>query len=285
MKLSEAVGSADAAMLNSHAAQEYASVYMTPTARKINDAFFKYNGMEAWNRGMRVGATRSAVMFIQRHAQEPSQHSVRWLKELGLTRADLRFDTDGNLITDKQTLMAGGMEKAAAEAHIDRLYTAINRWVQGAIITPNAAQRPSWSSDPHYSMFFHLKQFSYSFHQTVLKRAVKEMEHGNMAPIGAFLWYVPVMIASDVAKGMLLNGGELPAHLKGMDLGGWLKHGIERAGVGGIGQIGVDAGHDIWSLGGPAVEQTINAFTSPIGKTVSDALPMSPLAKAVLRPN
>jgi hypothetical protein len=103
-----------------------------------------------------------------------------------------------------------------AEVEMERVHQAIRRWVQGAVLTPNAAQRPAWSSDPHYSMFFHLKQFSYSFHQTILKRAVKEMNYGNMAPMGAFMWYVPVMIASDITKGLLQGGGSLPSHMQGM---------------------------------------------------------------------
>ena len=278
-KLALAVGSVDADLFAHHVADEYSSAYMTKGAKRVNDFFFRANGMESFNRGMRVGATKSAVQFIQRHAALPEAHSARWLKELGLNKGMLKMDADGQLIIDKHELIAQGMGKAEAEVYISRMYSAINRWVQGAILTPNAAQRPAWSSDPTYSIFFHLKQFSYSFHQTVLKRAVQEMNHGNMTPIAAFAGYIPVMLVSDLVKGLIQGGGELPAHMKGMDLGDHIMRASERAGLLGIGQIGVDAGQDMWSLGGPAVEQIMDSFTAPLSQTALNALPANPLYK------
>lgn len=283
-RLASAVGSVDAAVWNHHVSDEYASVYMSPAAKKINDIMFKANGMEAWNRGMRIAATRSAVMFIQRHKSLPDTHSARWLEEIGLKPADIDISADGELITDKHTLATHlGIDKDAAAAKIDKIHYAINRWVQGAILTPNAAQRPAWGSDPHYSMFFHLKQFSYSFHQTLIKRAVNELDHGNLAPLGAFLWYIPVMIASDITKGLIQGGGELPAHMKGMDLGDWLLHGAQRAGLLGVGQMGVDATGDLSSIGGPAVEQVIDAFSDPLERTTIKAMPAHGLYAEALR--
>ena len=277
-KLALAVGSVDAAIFSHHVSEEYASVYMGRRQKKYNDTFFKLNGMEGWNRGARIGATKAAALFIQRHASTPEVHSARWLKELGLSAATVPLDADGNLITDKRTLMKEkGVTMEEAEAQIEKVYAGIARWVEGAIITPNAAQRPAWSSDPHWSMFFHLKQFMYSFHQTILKRAVSELGHGNLAPMGTFLWYVPVMIASDVMRGLVQGGGELPAHMKGMTLGDWVIRGGERAGLLSVGQIGVDAGRDIWSVGGPMVEQTIDAMVEPLGETTLKALPAHPL--------
>jgi hypothetical protein len=283
-KLAMAVGSVDAAMFSHHVADEYSSMYMSKKAARLNDTFFRLNGMESWNRGVRVGATQAAVNFLQRHAKKPEVHSERWLKELGLTPADLTFNAEGQLITDKNALAAQkGISKAVAEVEMERVHQAIRRWVQGAVLTPNAAQRPAWSSDPHYSMFFHLKQFSYSFHQTILKRAVKEMNYGNMAPMGAFMWYVPVMIASDITKGLLQGGGSLPSHMQGMTAGDWVMRGVERSGLLGVGAIGVDAQSDLYSIAGPAVEQTIDAFGQPIGKTIVDALPGKPLYAEALR--
>lgn len=283
-KLAMAVGSVDAAMFSHHVSDEYSSAYMGKNAKKVNDFFFKANGMEAMNRGMRVGATRSAVNFIQRHRTLPEVHSARWLKELELDPKKITVDADGNLILDKHDLVAAkGISMQQAEAEIADLYRAINQWVEGAVLTPNAAQRPSWSSDPTWSVFFHLKQFSYSFHQTILKRAVKEMNYGNLAPIGAFAAYIPVMIASDIVKGLIQGGGELPGHMKGMDLGDWVAHGANRAGLLGVGQLGIDAGHDIWSVGGPAAEQIADAFVEPLSKTTLKALPVHGLYAEALK--
>lgn len=281
-KLAEHIGAVDAAILSHHASEEYSSTYLTRWAKRINDAFFKINGMEAWNRGMRVGAVKSAAAFIARHKSLPDVHSARWLQELGLTPDAITLDADGDLITDVETLMAQtGATKGEAQRQIDAIHSALNRWVLGAILTPNAAQRPAWASDPHYSLFFHLKQFSYSFHQTILKRAVKEMNHGNLGPIATFAGYIPVMLASDLMKGLIVGGGELPAHMKGMDLGDHIMRAINRTGTLGIAQIGVDASHDMFSVLGPSAEQVVDGITSPIADTTLRALPLNPILRAV----
>jgi hypothetical protein len=131
-------------------------------------------------------------------------------------------------------------------------------------------------------MLFHLKQFSYSFHQTILKRAVAEMKYGNMAPMGAFIWYIPTMIAADITKGLIQGGGELPPYMKGYSAGDWLLHAGNRAGLAGIGVIGVDAAEDVASLGGPAVEQVIDGLRDPLERTAVNALPLhSVFARAI----
>jgi hypothetical protein len=283
-RMAMAVGSVDAAVWNHHVSDEYASVYMSPGAKKINDFMFKANGMEAWNRGMRVAATKSAAMFIARHKSLPDTHSERWLKEIGLKPADIQLNADGELVYNKHELAAlQGIEVDEAAKHVEKIHYAINRWVQGAVLTPNAAQRPAWGSDPHYSMFFHLKQFAYSFHQTLIKRAVKELEYGNLAPLGAFVWYIPVMIASDVTKGLIQGGGELPAHMKGMDLGDWVAHGVQRSGLLGVGELGMGAASDVASIGGPAVEQIIDAYSDPLERTAVKAMPAHGLYAEALK--
>lgn len=284
-KLAEHIGAVDAALFAHHVSDEYSSVYMERGAKKINDTMFKLNGMEAWNRGMRVAGVKNAVAFIERHAAGADKiHSARWLKELGLDPSNIPLDDDGQLITDKNVLMAvKGIGKSQAEREIDAVHYAINRWVEGAVLTPNAAQRPAWGSDPHYSMFFHLKQFSYSFHQTILKRAVNEMNHGNLAPMGAFAWYIPTMIAADITKGLIQGGGELPAYMKGYDAGDWVMHGVQRAGVLGAAQLGVDASGDMFSLAGPGAEQMIDAMREPLSDTVIKALPAHGLFAQALK--
>jgi len=283
--LAEAAGVVDVALFTNHVSDEYSSVFMDGNAKKINDVLFKMNGMEAWDRGMRIAATKSAALFIARHKALPdATHSARWLAEVGLTPEDIHLDERGELITDKHDLQDTlGITKEDAERQADKMNYALARWVQGAVLSPNAAHRPAWGSDPHYSMFFHLKQFTYSFHQTVLKRAVNELEYGNLAPMGTFAWYIPVMIASDVTKGLIQGGGELPSHMKGMDAAQWLMRGAERGGMLGIGAIGVDAGHDLASLGGPAVEQIVDAWGAPARNTAINALPLHGLYAEALK--
>ena len=284
-RLAELAGVVDSATFSHLLTDEYGSVYMGSKASKINEMMFKTNGMEAWNRAMRVGATKSAVAFIERHNKGKDKHSARWMEDLGLAPGTLKLDEDGRLIYDKRVLLAAypDMEMSEAEAYIGKVHAAINRWVESAILSPNAAQRPAWGSDPHFGMFWHLKQFAYSFHETIMKRAIGEAGHGNYAPLGVFAWYVPAMIAADVTKGLMLGAGELPGYMKNYDLGDWVMHGVKRAGILGIGDIGIEATKDVTSLAGPTVEQATDFFFKPLEDNLIKALPANALySRAIL---
>ena len=82
----------------------------------------------------------------------------------------------------------------------------MGRWVDAAILRPNAAQRTAWMSDPHYSVFAHMKQFAYTFHDVIMKRAwIEAKAHKNFGPMGVLLaTFTPMMIAADAAKSLLL---------------------------------------------------------------------------------
>ena len=283
--LAENAGVIGAAVFSHLISDEYGSVFLDGKTKKINETMFKLNGMEPWNRAMRVAATKSAVNFIEKHLNNPTKHSERWLDELGLGKMDVPLDADGRLVTDRRVLSALRPEMTLQEAELmtSKVHSAIVRWVEGAILSPNAAQRPAWGSDPHYSMFWHLKQFAYSFHQTMMRRGMNEAAHGNMMPLGVFAWYIPVMIAADVTKGLMLGAGSLPPYMKGYDLGDWMMHGVDRAGLLGPGQIAIDAVQHPTSLGGPMFEQIPDLFTQPVEESLVRALPVNSLyARAVL---
>ncbi|GHT92837.1 hypothetical protein FACS1894116_03680 [Betaproteobacteria bacterium] len=200
--------------------QSHSSQFMTGTARRWNNALFKWNGLEAWNRAMRIQATGTAMNFIKRHINQPGEHSQRYLEELFPKGTDFNalFDKDGNL--------------DPANEHVIR---AVQKWVNGAILRPNAAHRPILASDPHYTMFYHLKQFSYSFHKVILRRVAIEMKHGNYSPLVSLVSVgLPLMIASDVGKELLIPGDE-PYWMKN-GLGGVVEHGVSRANLLGLPQ-------------------------------------------------
>lgn len=274
-RLAEIAGVVDSATFSHLLADEYGSVYHTGTTRKINEVMFKANGMEAWNRAMRVGATEAAVNFITRHAKGESKDSARWMRELGLSAKDLHYTADGDLITDKRVLMSEkpDMSLEEAELAVAKLHSSILRWVEGAILSPNAAQRPAWASDPSYGVFWHLKQFAYSFHETIMRRAVNEAKHGNALPLGVFAWYIPVMIASDVIKGLATGMGDLPSYMQGYDVGDWVQHGVDRSGVLGKYHLLIDGIQDPAGVPGPMFDQVIDIITEPVEKTFIDALP------------
>lgn len=220
--------------------QTYSSQFMHGKLRKLNDALFKYNGLEGWNRGMRIQATGAAVNFIKAHLTKPNEHSKRYLTELfgeGYETLDL-MNADGEL-----------------NYQSDKVKEGVFAWVNGAILRPNASMRPIYASDPRYQLLYHLKQFAYAFHKVILRRAWIEAKAGNYAP-GAVLFtgYVPVSIAADAVKELLLPD-EDPPWTK-MGLGAYLSHGVSRANLGGVPQMMLgNVFSDPTSILGPAVDQ------------------------------
>lgn len=254
-KLAESIGTVDAGTFLEALGQTYSSLYMNGKMKRLNDTLFKINGMEAWNRAMRVSATGAAINFIQRHAAGESNNSQRWIDELYFDSKPV-FNSEGELD------MAN---KANQEA--------VMRWVDGAILRPNAAQRPAWASDPHWALIFHFKQFAYSFHLVILKRAYGEMKNGNLNPVVTLMaGYIPVMVAADTMKSLLLSGDEPPWMKQGVD--GMISHGAMRANLLGIPQLGLEAyNKDLFGLAGPSVEWAKDWVTEPIGDQAVKSLP------------
>lgn len=258
-QLADMLGVIDNAALVQDLGAQYSQGMVGDTARKINDGFFRFNLMEQFNRSMRVGATEAALKFMQKHSTgNASAHSARWMRELGLMRGDVQVVNGRVALTQADGLTA------AQEA---RIRTAVNRWVDGAVLRPDAADKPIWMNDPAWALVAHLKQFVYAFHHTILKRVGHEMRNGNYAPAMALASYVPIMIASDMAKGMLQNGGDEPEWKKNWGLEDYVAHGVQRAGLLGIGQLGVDAytdmqrgGTGVGALAGPTLEQMGDAL-------------------------
>ena len=287
-EIAELVGVIDSAMLNHITSDMYTQGMVGGTAKKINNAFFKYNLMEGLNRSYRVGATAAALKFIAKHADgTASRHSQRWIKELGLDPSDVKVYQDRIALTQAEGL--------SPEAEV-RLHAAINQWVDGAILRPDAADKPIWMNDPHYAIFSHLKQFIYSFQKTIIERTVHEFKNGNYTPAMALASYVPMMIASDFIKGMIQGGGSQPDWKKDWGPVEYVGYGVQRAGLLSVGQFGVDAyenmsrgGLGVTALGGPAIEQLVDVLgtlsgRNQFGDVALDALPANALYSEAIGP-
>ncbi len=262
----------------------YAQGMSNNTGRKVNDTFFKYNLMAQFNTSMRVGATEAAVGFMAKHADgKASTHSARWMAELGFKPGEM-IVKDGRPLMTQAEFKAHGMTDAQAQTASDRMAIALNKWVDGAILRPNAAHKPIWMNDPRFALFSHLKQFVYSFQETILKRVINEARHGNAGPAYALAAYVPFMIAADVMKGMLVSGGGVPDDRKNWDLVDYVGYGTQRAGLFGVSQIGIDIAKDVHrggvglgAVAGPTLEQLGDAVSVVAGPQQFETFAMNSL--------
>lgn len=253
--LAESLGTIENAALMHSLGALYSQGMTGSVGRKINDTFFRFNLMEQYNRSMRVAATESAISFITRHAAGADpKNSARWLAELNLDKSDVSLDANGRM----KVTEADGLTKDQAI----KVRDAINKWVDGAVLRPDQADKPIWFNDPHFALISHLKQFTYAFQHTIIDRVVREAKEGNYKPAALLSSYIPIMIAADYMKGFIQGGGEQPAWKRDWGPADYLWSGAQRAGIFGVGQFGIDAAESVGrgdsplgSLAGPTVEQ------------------------------
>lgn len=255
-------------MMNAYG-DAYSGNYMSRGLKKLNETFFRWNGMEGWNKAMRVQATIAGSQFILKHLRTVNDEkadpkvkaeSKRYLDEMGLKAEDLKkVETKAVSLTRRQ-LHAGDpaveviwatnnqeeLLKSKEDDTTYRLRRALFKFVDSAVLRPNAAHRPIWGSDPRFALIFHLKQFTHSFQEVIMKRVWHEWKQGNTKPAQVALTYIPFMAAADAAKAMLLGKGF------DMSLGQFFGKEVERSGLLGTGQYAVDAVQDMARGGNPA---------------------------------
>lgn len=271
-QLAAQMGVIDSAVLMHSIGSTFSQGMVSDTGRRVNNAFFKYNLMEQYNTSMRVAGTESAINFLGRHADGKfNQHSTRWLAELGMQPGEV-IVKNGRPLLSASEFEAHGYSPARAQGAADKMSLAVNKWVDGAVLRPNAAHKPIWMNDPHYALVSHLKQFVYSFQETILKRVANETRHGNLGPAYALASYVPFMMAADLMKGFIVGGGAQPDYKESWGLSDYLWSGMQRAGLFGVGQFGIDTAKDmqrggsgLGALSGPTVEQLGDAASTVFG--------------------
>lgn len=255
-------------MMNAYG-DAYSGNYMSRSLKKLNETFFRWNGMEGWNKAMRVQATIAGSQFILKHLRTVNDEkadakvkaeSKRYLDEMGLKAEDLKKVETKAVSLTRRMLHAGDpaveviwatnnreeLLKSKEDDTTYRLRRALFKFVDSAVLRPNAAHRPIWGSDPRFALIFHLKQFTHSFQEVIMKRVWHEWKQGNTKPAQVALTYIPFMAAADAAKTMLLGKGF------DMSLGQFFGKEVERSGLLGTGQYAVDAVQDMARGDNPA---------------------------------
>ena len=146
-------------------------------------------------------ALSAGKQFLKRHTQNPNKYSTRFLKELGLKKSDVVYNSDGTLklLTYDQVQEATASERKRDAA----VKNALAQFVDEAILRPNPSQRPLWASDPHFMLVFHLKSFMFSFHKVYIERIMNEIKYGNYAPAANLMAYVPAFVAVGFTKELI----------------------------------------------------------------------------------
>lgn len=255
-------------MMNAYG-DAYSGNYMSRGLKKLNESFFRWNGMEGWNKAMRVQATIAGSQFILKHLRtvndekadpKAKAESKRYLDEMGLKAEDLKkVETKAVSLTHRmlhagdpavEVIWATNNREERLKSKEDdttyRLRRALFKFVDSAVLRPNAAHRPIWGSDPRFALIFHLKQFTHSFQEVIMKRVWHEWKQGNTKPAQVALTYIPFMAAADAAKAILLGKGF------NMSLGQFFGKEVERSGLLGTGQYAVDAVQDMARGDNPA---------------------------------
>jgi len=250
----------------------YAGMGMSQFAKSLNNKFFKYNGMELWNRNMRTAATQAGMRFITRNLD-----NKRYMEELGLDKKNVFQSPDGRLLITKDQIAehlaatTPGMKNIdqVAQKAAEQVHSALFKFVDESVLRPNAAHRPVWGSDPHYSLIFHLKQYTYSFQNVMLKHVAREERNGNITPAMILSSYVPFAIAAGMVRGSIA-GTLNSTH----DLYNIITQSLDRSGIGGVYTFKGDAVGDVMrgkvpgtSFMGPSFDHLMTLLGGLSGRT------------------
>jgi len=145
--------------------------FMDTAARNWTDGFFKYTGLQWFTNFTRTFATGMGVQFLLRHAKNETNNprSERYLVDLGVTAQEiLAWENSGRDITTPE----GRAVKFA-----------LQKFVESSILRPNAAERPSWASDPRWALVWQLKSYFYAFYTKIIggikREAATRLEEGE----------------------------------------------------------------------------------------------------------
>ena len=137
--------------------------------RMLSMGFFRYTQLERWTVFTRKFAAGMGRDFLIKHAKQVKEGyegdqetllSARYLKDLDVTADQVLAGlTPGNT--------------KGLDAHPE-VKTALGRFVDEAIVRPNAAERPMWASDPHWAIVWQLKSFYYAYGKNIIGGLLRE---------------------------------------------------------------------------------------------------------------
>ena len=262
-------------------------------AHKVNETVFKWNGMSTWVRTTRYMAVVAAHGFLLKHGRGESEQSRRYLAELNLQPREIPRDPNNKrrveLLTPSEYKRASGDRKDLD----DRLKSALQEFVDNAILRPNSTQQPLWYSDPYMGLITQYKAFGYAIFNQIGGRIAHEWKHGNHRVLLAAMAYVPVGMMAELLREFIQYGFD--GHPKRAEWGAtdYASLATQRSGLFGpqtatLTDIAGDFQYNRTpgtSLTGPVIGQATNFMDGK--NTAGDfesALPASPLWKNHINP-
>ena len=177
---------------------------LDPTVRRATDKFFQWTGLTALTTFSREVASGMAKRFLLEHANHPTARSDRYLRQLGVTYAEVRQWEENDFSFD-------GPEGPAIKA-------ALQRFVESSVLRPNSAERPVWASDPRFALIWQLKSFIYAFNKVILTGLEREVAHRFLNGEG---------VASSLGPLLLITMASfMPMAALGLELREWAKVGL-----------------------------------------------------------
>jgi hypothetical protein len=241
-------------------------IYMNEKLRKVNKFFFKSIGLEQWTRGTRIGAMRASLEYLKNNA-----NSAALLEELGLEVGMIQefdvLDANGNVIDRRIKIKPEEFNPENPRDAYEtarKVQNAIFRMVEESILRPSAATRPLWASDMRFRLLGHLKSYTFTWHNQILRQLFTRAGNAETRAQAALVFmplltYIPVMLAADVARDMI-QGDD-----KDRDLDETVFRAIQRSAILGMGTFLMDIEDELDYGGlptntvlGPVIDSTLN---------------------------
>jgi hypothetical protein len=258
-------------------------IYMNEKLRKVNKFFFKSIGLEQWTRGTRVGALRASLEYLKKYKNDEQR-----LAELGLEVGMIQEFEDRIMIKPEEfqtgeSITPGNIEVAR------KVQNALFRMVDESTLRPSAGTRPLWASDMRFRLLAHLKSYTFTFHNQILRQVFTRAGNAETRAQAALafmplLSYIPVMMAADMVRDMI-QGDD-----KDRDWDEQFWRAFQRSGVAGMGSFGMDIKDDMdWgnlpinTIFGPTIDSAVNLGQAAVNpdaeflNTASKLLPYNAL--------
>ncbi len=254
---------------SNHIMTEYVdNHFMPPGLRRMNEAFFKWTGLNWYTDFTRKMALVVGIDYIKNMAERSTNPNIKSrdrikaqaaLKELGITKAAVdSWAADGEPVWGSFSYTKTGAAARADQAVAESLVQFVNE----SIMRPNASQRPIMASHPNAMLVFHLKGYMFAMWEVVGKRMIHNVKLSKTDYQTSAALMPAVAILALTAAGLELRElmqyaftGRTPPtdRMDGLQYMGTL---IDRSGLLGQGQMVFDGAQgDLAFLSGPTIGQ------------------------------